>query len=150
MKIESPILAIDYGSKHIGLAISDYKGILATPLEVLSTTKNTKLEDIIENIKNICSEYKVKTILIGKPQTFQETYSKTEEKINKFTKKIEEYINIPVIQYDESYSTTTAQNMLLSLGQHTKRTRNKIDMIAACVFLQEFLNSENEKNEKVN
>jgi len=65
-------------------------------------------------------------------------------------KKIKNDINIPVIFYDESYSTIQAQNMLLSLGQNTKSTKDKIDMISATVFLQEFLNSKQSKNEKLN
>ncbi len=143
MQIEKPILAIDYGSKRIGLAVSDAKGIIASPLDVLRMTTNHGINEILEDILLIVDEYRVKTILLGKPQLFEKTYSKSIQKIEGFAKKLTDLTNIPVIFQDESYSTTQAQNMLLSLGQNSKSSRNKIDMISATVFLQEFLNSNN-------
>jgi len=150
MNIQYPTLAIDYGTKRIGLAISDSKGLIASPLTVLNVTKNMGINKIIEEIKSIIKEYRIKTILIGRPQAFQSTYTKSLKKIDSFAQKIKDDIRIPVTFYDESYSTIQAQNMLLSLGQNTKSTKGKIDMISATVFLQEFLNSKQNKNEKLN
>jgi len=147
MHTEKPILAIDYGKKKIGLAISDSKGIIASPLEVLHITQNRNIDILIEDILNIAKEYRVKTILIGSPQIFDSKHEKTTKNIQKFVDKISILTDLPVITYDESYSTTQAQNMLLSLGQNTKSSKGKIDKIAATVFLQEFLNSESQKNE---
>lgn len=147
MQIENPILAIDYGQKRIGLAISDSKGIIASPLDVLEKTKNRDINILIEDIVNILEEYRVKTILIGSPQIFQTTYIQTEKKIKKFGDLLKQKTSLPIIYHDESYSTSEAQNMLLSLGQNTKSTRHKIDKIAATVFLQEFLNSKQSTNE---
>ncbi len=148
MKIEYPILAIDYGSKRIGLAISDSKGIIASPLEVLKITKNRGIENILEDILLVSEEYRVKTILIGKPQIFKEEYKYSVREIDKFAQKLTDITNIPVIFQDESYSTNQSQNMLLSLGQNIKSSREKIDMISATMFLQEFLNSNYKGNEK--
>lgn len=149
-KTEKPILAIDYGDKKFGLAISDSKGVLASPLDVLKVTKNRNIDSILEDILLIVEEYRIKTILLGKPQSFENTYKKTEKKIENFAKKLSELISIPIIFQDESYSTIQAQNMLLSLGQNTKSSRGKIDMISATMFLQDFLNSEKENYEKYN
>lgn len=147
MQIEKPILAIDYGEKRIGLAISDSKGIIASPLDVLKITKRRGVDEILEDILLIVEEYKVKSILVGKPQEFEDVHFKSTKKIESFAKKLSDLINIPVIFQDESYSTTQAQNMLLSLGQNTRSSRGKIDMISATVFLQDFLNSKNNQNE---
>ena len=57
---------------------------------------------------------------------------------------LKESTTLPILNTDESFSTTEAQNMLLSTGQNTKSTRGKIDKISATVFLQEFLNSINQ------
>ncbi len=141
MNISYPILAIDYGDKHIGLAISDFRGILAAPLEVVSITKNRNIDVIIQDILNICEENNVKTILVGMPQSFVKAYENTQKKINKFVVKLKAETDIRVLLQDESFSTISAQNMLTSSGQSTKSTRGKIDKIAATVFLQEFLNS---------
>lgn len=138
-----PILAIDYGEKHFGLAISDSKGIVASPLEVLSITKNRDINNIIEEIVDILKEYKINTILVGKPQSFTPKHKETESKIDSFVSLLKEATTTPILTYDESFSTSNAQNMLTSLGQTSKSSRGKIDKIAATVFLQEFLNSNN-------
>jgi len=147
-EIKYPILAIDYGDKHFGLAISDIKGILAQPLQTLSITKNKKVDDIITEILEIANEYRSKTILVGLPQEFIPTHQKTTKKINKFISLLNKVTDIPIITYDESFSTTRAQNMLTSSGQNTKKTKGKINSIAATVFLQDFLNSKKYLNEK--
>ncbi len=139
--IEYPILAIDYGKKHFGLAISDSKGIIASPLDVLSITEHQGQTAIILQIIEICKEYKVKTILLGYPQAFVKNHSAAQKNISRFEYKIKQNTDIPIILYDESFSTTSAENMLISSGQNTKGFRTKIDKIAATVFLQEFLNS---------
>jgi len=136
-----PILAIDFGKKHFGTAISDSKGIIASPLEVISITQKRGIEYILQRISEICEEYQVKTILLGIPQVFTETYSKTPKAIMKFEKKLKEVLDLPIIFHDESFSTTSAQNMLTSSGSNTKSSRGKIDKVSAAVFLQEFLNS---------
>lgn len=148
--IEYPILAIDYGKKHFGLAISDSKGIIASPLEVISITKNQNTEAIILQIIKFCEEYKIKTILIGYPQAFVENHLKTQKNVTQFKYRLAQKINLPIILYDESFSTSSAKNMLISSGQNTKGFRSKIDKIAATIFLQEFLNSENHNNDKAN
>lgn len=150
MKIGKPILAIDYGDRRFGLAISDAKGIIASPLEVLHITDRRGQDQIIDDILNIIEQYKVKSILVGKPQQFKKTYQKSIEKIDRFVKKLSLRTTLPVIFQDESYSTTEAQNMLISLGQSSRSSKSKIDMISATLFLQEFLNSEQQKNEDTN
>lgn len=143
----NPTLAIDYGEKNFGLAISDSKGIIASPLNTFSISKNTDIQTIINNIENICQEYRVKRIIVGMPQVFEQNQRRTEKKINKFLDLLKNTLSIPILTYDESFSTSEAKNMLTSSGQNFKSYKNKIDRVAATVFLQEFLNSENQKNE---
>lgn len=136
-----PILAIDFGKKHFGTAISDSKGIIASPLEVISITQKRGIEYVLQRISEICKEYQIKTILLGMPQVFTEAHFKTPKAILKFEKKLKEVLDLPIVLYDESFSTTSAQNMLTSSGSNTKSSRGKIDKVSAAVFLQEFLNS---------
>jgi putative Holliday junction resolvase len=143
-----PTLAIDYGEKHFGISISDSKGIIASPLEVISITKNRDINTVIADIKNLCEEYRVERIIVGMPQTFSKNQEKSKKKIQDFISILKNSIDIPTVTYDETFSTSEAQNMLTSSGQNSKSYRGKIDSIAATVFLQEFLNSENNKNEK--
>jgi putative holliday junction resolvase len=136
-----PILAIDYGEKNLGLAISDSKGIIASPLEVLSITKNRDIINILEDILEIIDEYRVKRIIVGMPQSFTPEQDKSKEKIDTFISLLKKATNTDILTWDESFSTTNAQNMLTSLGQNSRSSRKKIDKVAATVFLQEFLNS---------
>ena len=148
MNINAPVLAIDYGEKRFGIAISDSKGIIASPLTVIEVPKRDGIEYVISRIEELIQENNVKTILLGMPQIFQDSYQKSAEKVKKFKDELSKLITIPIIFQDESYSTTRAQNMLTSLGQSTKKSKGKIDKVSAAVFLQEFLNSEQQNNEK--
>ena len=148
MKYSYPILAIDYGEKKTGLAISDSKGIIASPLDTLVITPKKDKEDLINKILNICTEYNIKTILVGKPQIFEENHKKINKKIDKFIGLLKKNSKLPIITYDESFSTFSAENMLTSLGQNRKKTKNIVDRVAATIFLREFLNSVNENNER--
>lgn len=136
-----PILAIDYGERNFGLAISDSKGILASPLKVISITKNRDVNQIIKEILETCEEYMVQRILVGKPQEFTEEHKKTTERIDSFLRKLKSFTKIPIVTHDEAFSTTEALNMLTSSGQNIQNSKQKIDKIAATIFLQEFLNS---------
>lgn len=139
--IQYPILAIDYGTRNVGLAISDFKGIIATPLEVLQIRSNHGYDKIMEEIADICERNKIQTLLLGKPQIFEISHTQTLKKIEKFEERLKNGVKLPIINYDESYSTVTAQDMLLYTKQSIKSSKNKIDSVAAAVFLQEFLNS---------
>lgn len=139
--IQYPILAIDYGTRNIGIAISDFKGIIATPLEVLRITSKHNFKQVVEEIADICERNKVQTILLGKPQIFEISHKRTLKKIEDFEEMLKKGVTLPIINYDESYSTVTAQDMLLYTRQTVKSSRDKIDSVAAAVFLQEFLNS---------
>lgn len=135
-----PILAIDYGLKHIGLAYSDSKGIVASPLPVLNVTKNRDIDVLVQDISQICKEYRIKSILIGYPQSFSENQDINIKRIDKFLVVLTAQISLPINKWDESFSTSDAKNMLVSLGQHFKKTKKKIDSVAASTFLQEYLN----------
>lgn len=136
-----PILAIDFGKKHIGIAISDFNGKVATPLDVIDITKNTTYATLTFQLKEICNEYGVKSILIGKPQSFEKEHEKNIERIDSFVKEVVSSLLLPIETWDESFSTSEAKNVLISQGVKMKKGKRRIDSIAASVFLQEFLNS---------
>lgn len=145
MNLPFPILAIDYGARRIGLAISDNKGLVAQPLRTIrllnKATPQRQWEHIVNELNVSIKETQAKSLLIGVPQVFTSSQEKSLKKVLSFVELLKEAINLPTDTYDESFSTKTAQNMLLSTDQHTKKTRKKIDSVASAVFLQEFLNS---------
>lgn len=140
--MEPPFLAIDYGTKNIGLAISDFKGKIAAPLDTLTYTKNRGSKELVQELGEIIKEHQVKTIVIGYPQAFVESHKKVLVLIEAFMDLIREEIGLPMIRFDESFSTKEATDMLLSLGQRSKKSKGKIDKTSAALFLQQFLDNE--------
>jgi putative Holliday junction resolvase len=145
-----PTLAIDFGLKRIGLAISDSKGIISTPLTTLRFTKNRKILELITDLTELIAEYRVKSILIGVPQEFSDKNHINTVRITDFSNTLKKRIKIPILFWDESYSTSSAKEMVISHGSNFKSNKEKIDSIAASIFLQEYLNSKLEKNESNN
>lgn len=145
-----PTLAIDYGLKRIGLAISDSNGIISTPLTTLRFTKNRRILELITDLTELIAEYRVKSILIGVPQEFSDKNHINTVRITDFSNTLKKRIEIPILFWDESYSTSSAKEMVISHGSNFKSNKEKIDSIAASIFLQEYLNSKLEKNESNN
>lgn len=122
------ILGIDYGTKNIGLAISDETALIAGILPLLHNSKDGKaLDDIAE----ICESYKVEAILLGAPM--REHKSQIFEHIEKFGDKLAERTGITVKLWDESFSSQTVEKNLR--GKKKKRS----DSLAAQLLLQEYL-----------
>ena len=141
-KIVPPILAIDYGAKNIGLAVSDTKGTVATPLTVLRND-----DAFLENLKDILNEQKVKTIVLGIPQAFKTAHLQNIQRILKFQSLIQDFAKQEVFLYDETYSTSDSYTILRDLGKNQKKSKKEIDKIAAACFLQELIDFKNRQNE---
>lgn len=129
------ILAIDYGERKIGLAISDELGLCANPYGVLRNTS-----DIVKKIKEIIINNKIKKILVGIPHW--DKPSKIIDKIQKFVENLKIEIDIEIELVNEFYSTKIAKEKIRSTGKKYKKVKHKIDSYAACVILQEYLDSQ--------
>lgn len=132
------ILAIDYGEKNIGLAITDELQIIASPLDVI---KND--DKFLENLKKLHSYYKFDKIVIGYPET--PTPRKSQEIIKEFGEKIKNFLSIEVIYYNEAFTTVYARNFLSSLGQKEKKIKKIVDKIAAQKILEDYLKNRPQK-----
>lgn len=136
MHIEKRILAIDYGEKRIGLAITDPLNIFAYPLVTLENDKKfwIKLTEIIK-------EYNVIKILLGNPLKESGENSHLDSIIQKFKKEIENRFQIDVEMVDERYSSQIAQQRIIFTVKSKKKRRDKslLDKNAAAVFLEDYL-----------
>ncbi len=145
-KIEPPILAIDYGTKNIGLAITDTKGIVAQPLETIRI-KDNRYKPFLSKLSNIIDEYNINSVILGIPQAFKEDHLQNYNRIIKFRSLIKKVVKQEVFLYDESYSTSDAYSLLKEQGINQKKSKKKIDRIAASHFLQELIDFKNRKND---
>lgn len=135
---ENRIIAIDYGSKRIGLALSD-------PLKIFAYAYKTILNDasLWENLSAVINEKKVSRILLGIPDSDRAGRTSVKEQILKFKADIEKKFGIEVILWDESYTSSIASDKILeSVNKRSKRRdKSLLDRNAAAVMLQEYLDS---------
>ncbi len=130
------ILAIDYGQRRVGLAISDQLRILAQPLP---TIKVTSLNQLLDKIGKIIIEKDVVEIVIGMPYHMKGTPGKTAQQVTQFIQKLNKRFNIPVHQWDERLTSVAAQRTIREMGKSPSRHKEKIDQISAQLLLQSYL-----------
>ncbi|MFP4846529.1 Holliday junction resolvase RuvX [Winogradskyella sp. PE311] len=132
------ILAIDYGTKRTGLAVTDEMQIIASGL----TTVNTK--DLISFLKKYVSNENVEKFVVGEPKQMDNTASESEVYIQKFLMQLTKSIpNIPIKRVDERFTSKMAFQTMIDSGLKKKQRQNKalIDEISATLILQSYMAS---------
>ena len=132
----SRILAIDWGEKRIGLALSDPLGIIATGLETVEKKQDF---DLISYIKQLISEQEVAKIILGFPKNMDGSVGPKGEEVLAFKESLEKAIDIPVILWDERLTTVSAQRSLREAEVKMKKGKKFLDKIAAVLILQNYL-----------
>ena len=137
------ILAIDYGQKRVGLAVTDELRIIATAL----TTVHSK--DVIRFLKDYLQTEKVDCFVVGEPRQMNNMISDSAKFIEPFVKKLKkEFPDISVERYDERFTSKIAVQTMISAGLKKKDRQNKetVDKISAVLILQSYLDSEKMKS----
>ena len=130
-------IALDYGEKRVGVAIS-FEGFFAR--RYLTIEYQTE-EELLSKISEICEKEDVEEIIVGLPKTLRNEIGPQAEKIQEFTKRLKEAIKRPVILVDEALTTEEAKENLKKQGLSLRDANNKLDEEAAKLVLQDFLNS---------
>ena len=134
----SKILAIDYGSKRVGVAITDSLKIIATGLSTVSTI------NIYSFLEEIIKKEKISHIVIGLPKNLDNSNTDSTYEISVFINKLKQlYANIVVDSIDERFTSLMAKKIILSSGVNKKRRRDKalVDQVSATIILQSYLQS---------
>jgi len=137
MKTEKPrILAIDYGARRIGIAITDPLRLFSIPLLTIPNDK-----DLWSNLLRIFDSYEIETVVIGYPLKESGGRSSSTEMVEKFRKELEKKISQKILFVDERYSSEIAQHRILETVPSKKKRKDKnlIDKNAAAVILQSYL-----------
>jgi putative holliday junction resolvase len=132
----SRILAIDYGLKRTGLAVTDPLRIIATGLITIESPK------LISFLKDYFSKEQVELILIGDPKNMDDTDTHATPLVNKCIKELQKnFPDIPIQKVDERFTSKMASRAMIEMGMKKKQRRNKalVDEIAATILLQEYL-----------
>lgn len=132
-------IGLDVGDVRIGVAKSDPLGILATALEVI----DRNLVNPVERIKEILDDEGTKKIVVGLPKSLDGTKKRQVEKVEEFVEEMKKNIpNIEVFMVDERYTTTEAEHYLKNYSKKNGKERRKVvDMIAASIILQKYLDT---------
>ncbi len=132
----SKILAIDYGSKRVGVAITDSLKIIATGLSTVSTL------NIYSFLEEIIQKEKISHIVVGLPKNLDNSNTDSTNEISVFINKLKQlYSNIVVDSIDERFTSSMAKKTILSSGVSKKRRRDKalVDQVSATIILQSYL-----------
>ena len=128
------ILGIDYGDVRIGIAMCDETEFLASPL---TTVRNGKAA--VGEIAGLLEEHQVHQIVIGLPLNMDGSFGPAAEKIRKFSEKLRAVTDIPIAESDERLTTVAAHDALREAGLDVKQRKGVIDMAAAQIILQDWL-----------
>ena len=132
------VLAIDYGTAKVGLALSDDLGMFATPYKVIANTGR-----LVQDIAEIVRAENVDRVVLGMPYPVDTDPSPTLGKVQLFQKKLAKVLTCPIIEWDEAFSSRRALSQMISNGVRKKRReqRGTTDLWAASIILQEYLDS---------
>jgi len=132
-------LGIDLGGKRIGIAISDNDGKVATPLQVLTRSKNTKEDH--KKINDLVSEWGAEFVVVGMPYSLNGDKGPAAKAVEKEVEELASVVSVPVDVHDERLTTVIAAQELSLQGLDNKRQRKVIDQVAASVILQSWLDN---------
>lgn len=130
------IMAIDYGSKRIGIAFSDPLRIFAKAHSVL---ENCPCDELLPKIRDLASSNQAGMILVGMPYAIDGSHTPKTVETEAFLKKLQDYVDIPVISYDERYSSAEAETELKKMGKSWQEARKMVDAMAAAMILKSYL-----------
>lgn len=130
------ILAIDYGRKRIGLALSDELGITAQPLATL--VRANRLNDL-RRLRDICSKHGVARILVGHPLHITGEAGEMADEAARFAARLEKDLGIAVELVDERLTSWEADQLMAETKSSSRRKRTHLDDVAAAILLREYL-----------
>ena len=129
-------MALDVGSRTIGIACSDALLMTAQGIE---TIRRTSLENDFNRLRELISEYEVHELVVGMPKNMNGTKGDRAEKTEEFVEKMKGVIDLPVTFWDERLSTVMAERQLIAADVSRKKRKGVIDKMAAVVILQGYL-----------
>lgn len=140
--IKGRVLALDFGSHRIGVAVSDPLGITAQQLPPIRREGDRK---DIDTIAGVAGEYQVESVVIGLPLLPGGTEGEQAAKVRRFALKVNERLGLPVIPWDERFTTAQAERHLIFSGVRRGKRKEVRDSLAAALLLQSALDARNRK-----
>ncbi|MBQ7943606.1 MAG: Holliday junction resolvase RuvX [Lachnospiraceae bacterium] len=142
------IMGLDFGSKTVGVAISDPLLITAQGIEIVRRKSENKLRQTLARIEELIVEYEVSEIVLGLPKNMNDTLGERVEKTLEFKEMLERRTGLTVHLWDERLTTVAADRAMMEAGIRREERKEHVDRIAATFILQGFLDlRKNKENE---
>lgn len=133
------IMGLDFGSKTVGVAISDPLLITAQGIEIIRRKEENKLRKTLARIEELIVQYEVAEIVLGFPKNMNDTIGERAELSLEFKDKLERRTGLPVIMWDERLTTVAADRAMMEAGIRREDRKEYVDKIAAVFILQGYL-----------
>lgn len=135
------VMGLDFGSKTVGVAVSDPLGLTAQGVETITRTQENKLRKTLARIETLVGEFKVEKIILGFPKHMNNDVGERAEKTLEFKNMLERRTGLEVELWDERLTTVSAEKVLMESGVRRENRKLYIDKIAAVFILQGYLDS---------
>lgn len=133
------ILALDHGTKRIGVALSDELGWTAQPLE---TFERRTLERDIAHIQDLVRTHEVGRVLLGLPLRLNGEEGPAVQAVHEFVARLGEALPVPIVTWDERMTTKAAEELLIAADVSRKKRKGVVDRVAAAILLQSYLEAQ--------
>lgn len=142
------IMGLDFGSKTVGVAISDELLITAQGIEIIRRKEENKLRQSLARIEALIEEYGVEEIVLGYPKNMNNTEGERVELTNEFKEKLERRTGLTVVLWDERLTTVAADRFMMEAGIRREERKEHVDRIAATFILQGYLDYRKNKEKE--
>ena len=137
------LMGLDYGSKTVGVAVSDPLGLTAQGIETVWRKQENKLRQTLARLEELIEEYQVERIVLGYPKNMNNTIGERAVKSLEFKEKLEMRTGLPVVMRDERLTTAEAERTLMETGVRRENRKQYLDQMAAVLILQGYLDRMN-------
>ncbi|MCH1982768.1 MULTISPECIES: Holliday junction resolvase RuvX [Ruminococcus] len=135
------IMGLDYGSKTVGVAVSDPLGITAQGVETIWRKSENKLRQTLARIEELIREYQVEKIVLGFPKNMNNTIGDRAAMSLEFQQTLKRRTGLDVVMWDERLTTVAAERVLMEGGVRREHRKERVDELAAVLILQNYLDS---------
>ena len=136
------LMALDLGERRIGVALSDPGQSFARALQVIH--RRARHQDMVR-IAALVQEHSVEKIVVGHPLSLDGRAGEQALRIEAYAAEIQGAVDIPVVLWDESYSTERARQVMIEAGRKRKERKERLDAVAAAVILQDYMDSQRQR-----
>ena len=133
------IMGLDFGSRTVGVAVSDSLLLTAQGVEIIRRKEENKLRQTLARIEELILEYEVEEIVLGQPKHMNADEGVRVELTNEFKEKLERRTGLPVTFWDERLTTVAADRTMMEAGIRREKRKDYVDMLAAVFILQGYL-----------